>query len=595
MTVHAMWVEPIVPITGGHHITHEINGQDEINIANLRNYQELVATPLADIASFAKSNGTNDNAIFLSLIANSKKIYIPPNVTLKLGYTTSGSFIDINKPIEIYGGGTIEFIGDFSVNNLIRVSSNNVVFRNINFTNNTGTIASFANAFIYTFSTNNVSNLLIENCTFSNGCVNLNTCNNSIFRNNTMTNGWLVGMNGTSNRIEKNNIQAPTSTSATGITGINLLAYATYTAKDWYIGYNTITNVCWSGITCQQQQGVITNCLVEGNTIKVAGNVGTNGVIPISFSGGFKMTCRNNDIYATNFDGHYFGIECVNTSQCLVEGNKIEGMLRGIIVNGTVTGKSFNNVVKNNFINNFSLIGLTLDSFTTGNLVRDNYIKSSTISSTSTVYSIYFNANSKSDFQLNQCLSNKVEIDGSGLSSATGIYGIYAYGPRCKIKDNVITITAPNKAYGLVTYAGDNFGLNYGKNMDITNNEFIISATDLTNVYGILITHTGTNDSLTNTIIQYNRISVLAPSGLVSWIASTSYALNTNVLPITMNGYYYTCVVAGTSGTTEPTWTTTLNATVTDGSAVWQCKGGKGLFYTLSKVGNGIVSNNYFI
>jgi hypothetical protein len=51
MTVHAMWVEPIVPITGGHHSTHEINGQDEINIANLRNYQELVATPLADITS----------------------------------------------------------------------------------------------------------------------------------------------------------------------------------------------------------------------------------------------------------------------------------------------------------------------------------------------------------------------------------------------------------------------------------------------------------------------------------------------------------------------------------------------------------------
>jgi hypothetical protein len=51
MTVRAMWVEPIVPITGGHHSTHEINGQDEINIANLRNYQELVATPLADIAS----------------------------------------------------------------------------------------------------------------------------------------------------------------------------------------------------------------------------------------------------------------------------------------------------------------------------------------------------------------------------------------------------------------------------------------------------------------------------------------------------------------------------------------------------------------
>jgi hypothetical protein len=49
VNVRAMWVEPIVPITAGHHTTHEINGQDEINIANLRNYQELVANPLSGI------------------------------------------------------------------------------------------------------------------------------------------------------------------------------------------------------------------------------------------------------------------------------------------------------------------------------------------------------------------------------------------------------------------------------------------------------------------------------------------------------------------------------------------------------------------
>jgi hypothetical protein len=51
MTIRAMWVEPIVPVSGGHHATHEINGQDEINIANLRNYQELVAAPLAELTT----------------------------------------------------------------------------------------------------------------------------------------------------------------------------------------------------------------------------------------------------------------------------------------------------------------------------------------------------------------------------------------------------------------------------------------------------------------------------------------------------------------------------------------------------------------
>jgi hypothetical protein len=58
MTVHAMWVEPIVPITGGHHSTHEINGQDEINIANLRNYQELVATPIASNTTALATSAT---------------------------------------------------------------------------------------------------------------------------------------------------------------------------------------------------------------------------------------------------------------------------------------------------------------------------------------------------------------------------------------------------------------------------------------------------------------------------------------------------------------------------------------------------------
>jgi hypothetical protein len=104
MTVHAMWVEPIVPITGGHHSTHEINGQDEINIANLRNYQELVATPLADKASKAdlqkrgidvtqppapltsvKLDGVTDDgpaiqAIMSYCIQNGRSVYFPNGV-----------------------------------------------------------------------------------------------------------------------------------------------------------------------------------------------------------------------------------------------------------------------------------------------------------------------------------------------------------------------------------------------------------------------------------------------------------------------------------------------------------------------------------
>lgn len=53
------------------------------------------------------------------------------------------------------------------------------------------------------------------------------------------------------------------------------------------------------------------------------------------------------------------------------------------------------------------------------------------------------------------------------------------------------------------------------------------------------------------------------------WLASTAYALNTYLTP--GNGYVYKVTTAGTSGTTEPVWPTTVDATVTDGTVVWTC------------------------
>jgi hypothetical protein len=51
VNVRALWVEPIVPITGGHHTTHEINGQDEIDVTKLRNYNEQIGTPITSMTS----------------------------------------------------------------------------------------------------------------------------------------------------------------------------------------------------------------------------------------------------------------------------------------------------------------------------------------------------------------------------------------------------------------------------------------------------------------------------------------------------------------------------------------------------------------
>jgi len=53
------------------------------------------------------------------------------------------------------------------------------------------------------------------------------------------------------------------------------------------------------------------------------------------------------------------------------------------------------------------------------------------------------------------------------------------------------------------------------------------------------------------------------------WKASTSYSLNTVVIPTNVNGRCYKCTTDGTSSTSEPTWPLTTSGTVTDGTAVW--------------------------
>ena len=56
-----------------------------------------------------------------------------------------------------------------------------------------------------------------------------------------------------------------------------------------------------------------------------------------------------------------------------------------------------------------------------------------------------------------------------------------------------------------------------------------------------------------------------------AWAASTDYSVGDYVRPTSANGYNYECTVAGTSGTSEPTWPTTIGETVTDGSITWKC------------------------
>src|SRR5271169_6811667 len=66
-----------------------------------------------------------------------------------------------------------------------------------------------------------------------------------------------------------------------------------------------------------------------------------------------------------------------------------------------------------------------------------------------------------------------------------------------------------------------------------------------------------------------------------TWSPGTAYTLSSSTDPPTVvlpteanrNGYQYICTGAGTSGTTEPVWPTTVGSPVSDGSVTWTFSG----------------------
>lgn len=53
------------------------------------------------------------------------------------------------------------------------------------------------------------------------------------------------------------------------------------------------------------------------------------------------------------------------------------------------------------------------------------------------------------------------------------------------------------------------------------------------------------------------------------WRVSYTQAVGNVVSPFPLNGYMYSCTVAGATAATQPTWPTTVGATVTDNAATW--------------------------
>ena len=56
------------------------------------------------------------------------------------------------------------------------------------------------------------------------------------------------------------------------------------------------------------------------------------------------------------------------------------------------------------------------------------------------------------------------------------------------------------------------------------------------------------------------------------WRPNEQFALNEFVRPLRPNGFSYECTTAGTSGSREPRWPTSIGVAVTEGSITWTCR-----------------------
>lgn len=92
---------------------------------------------------------------------------------------------------------------------------------------------------------------------------------------------------------------------------------------------------------------------------------------------------------------------------------------------------------------------------------------------------------------------------------------------------------------------------------------------DLTNELSTANGYTAGGVTLTSKTVTYTA----AASWGTSRAASTAYTLGKVVRPATSNGFLYRASIAGTTGSSLPTYPTVIGTSVVDGSVTWTCMG----------------------
>lgn len=110
------------------------------------------------------------------------------------------------------------------------------------------------------------------------------------------------------------------------------------------------------------------------------------------------------------------------------------------------------------------------------------------------------------------------------------------------------------------------YGIIYGRTESL-HLEGVVSNFD----YCVYSAGSNRNTDINNLVVLDLRSTVSNNLWEDEWAATTAYSLNDYIKPTNtnINGHFYICTTAGTSGGSEPTWPTTAAGTVADGTVVW--------------------------
>jgi hypothetical protein len=142
-----------------------------------------------------------------------------------------------------------------------------------------------------------------------------------------------------------------------------------------------------------------------------------------------------------------------------------------------------------------------------------------------------------------------------------------AYGARLKLVAGVFGNIIRNKAVLPSRSVSDASVINPTVNATLTSLTANFVAGDVGNMVGIF--GAGAGGAAWYGPIQ----AITTPSNATTWTASAVKVAGVLGRPTTANGSLYQVTTAGTTGTTEPTWSTTAASTVTDGTVTWTCLG----------------------